>query len=80
MKKVYIAPRIAYDDFQLSENIAMCELISTNQARYECAVVDDETGWVIFSDTTGGSCVQTPADGEQICYEIPMENYNVFVS
>lgn len=78
MSKAYVKPQMLYEDFELAENIAMCELISSNQARYSCSVYDSETGWIIFQE--GSSCVQTPADGEQICYEVPFEDYNVFVS
>lgn len=78
MKKNYMTPQIVYDDFQLSENIAMCELINSEQNRYQCPVLDAESGWTIFIE--GTTCAQSPADGEQICYEVPFENYNVFVS
>lgn len=79
MKKIYTKPQIAYESFELSENIAMCELITSNQERYTCSVFDPETGWTIFNSSASG-CIQTPADGENICYEVPFEDYNVFIS
>ncbi len=75
--KSYTKPEIIFDNFELAENIAMCELIHTESVRYTCAVVDPESGWTIFPQNT---CSHTPADGEQICYEVPFEDYNVFVS
>lgn len=80
MTKAYVKPQILYEDFELAENIAACELISSTYARYSCPVYDTDTGWTIFQEGTGSGCVQTPADGEQICYEVPFEDYNVFVS
>lgn len=78
MKKNYVRPAIVFDSFELAENIAMCELIASNTGRFECAVLDPESGLTIFSDLN--MCGTTPLDGEQICYEVPMENFNVFVS
>lgn len=75
--KRYFKPEIVFECFELAENIAMCELIETGNARYTCPVADPESGWTIF---TTDNCSQTPADGEQICYEVPFEDYNVFVS
>lgn len=78
MKKNYVRPAIVFDSFELAENIAMCELISSKHDRYVCAVLDPESGLTIFPDLV--NCTTTPLDGEQICYEVPMENANVFVS
>ncbi len=76
--KHYTKPEIIFDNFELAENIAMCELIETGSARYACPVTDPESGWTIFTQT---NCVQTPEEiGGQICYEVPFEDYNVFVS
>lgn len=74
--KIYTKPEIVFDSFELAENIAMCELIDTGSVRYSCPVVDPESGWTIFQT----DCSQTPADGEQICYEVPFADFNVFVS
>lgn len=73
--KSYTKPEIVFDNFELAENIAMCELIETGSARYSCPVVDPESGWTIFQDRCSHQ-----SDGEQICYEVPFEDYNVFVS
>ena len=78
LKKNYVRPSIVFDSFELAENIAACELISSKQARYQCQVLDPESGLAIFPDLV--NCTTTPLDGEQICYEVPMENFNVFVS
>ena len=74
--KHYSKPEIMFESFELSENIASCELISTENARYSCPVIDDESGWTIFTSR----CSQSPADGEQICYEVPFEAFNVYKS
>lgn len=74
--KIYTKPEIVFDSFELAENIAMCELINTDSVRFSCPVIDPESGWTIFQ----ADCSQTPADGEQICYEVPFADFNVFVS
>lgn len=77
--KHYSKPEIMFESFELSENIASCELIAdTPSMRYSCPVVDEESGWTIF--TSGSGCSQSPADGEQICYEVPFEAFNVYKS
>ena len=74
--KIYKKPEIAFDCFELAENIAMCELINTVNAKYDCPVIDEESGWTIFNS----KCSQTPADSDNICYEVPFADFNVFVS
>lgn len=76
--KNYKKPEIMFECFELAENIAMCELLDQGTSgRYECPIIDDESGWTVFTET---NCSQAPANGEQICYEVPFEDYNVFVS
>lgn len=79
MKKNYVRPSIVFDSFELAENIAACELISTPQGRYDCAVLDTESGLTIFNDPLNG-CKTTPLPGEDFCYEVPFEGFNVFMS
>ena len=77
--KNYTKPEIMFDSFELSENIASCAYLDTaTSGQGECQIIDTETGWVIFTVTNG--CSQTPEDGLNICYEVPFEGYNVFVS
>lgn len=82
MRKAYQKPQIFFENFELSDNIAACELISSNQARYSCPVIDKTVvgaEWTIFQSAANG-CMQTPADGASFCYEIPTEDYNVYIS
>lgn len=79
MKKPYNKPTITFESLALSTNIAAgCALISTNSAEYVCPVIDEESGWTIFSDKT--VCMMIPKPGDTICYDIPLANSNIFES
>ena len=79
MKKPYNKPTITFDSLALSTNIAAgCAFISTNSAEYVCPVIDEESGWTIFSDNA--VCTVGPRPGDTICYDIPLANSNVFES
>ena len=81
MKRVYMTPQIEFDDFQLSENIAKCEFISSNQADYECPVLmDEESGWTVFNTSINDGCSSDFAYDGNMCYELPIESGNVFFS
>ncbi len=80
MKKKYIKPQIAFESFQLSTSIAAsCEILGTNSAQYVCPVEDPDTGWLYFADTPTSPCDMVPANGE-ICYDVPVANWNVMNS
>ena len=78
MKKQYIKPNISFDCFKLSESIsAGCELLGSNSAQYVCPVLDEESGWTIFTN----QCEYGPPNGnDSICYHVPFANSNVFLS
>ncbi len=79
MKKTYKKPIIAFENLALSTNIAAgCAYISTNSAEYICPIMDEESGWTIFAENS--VCNVAPRPGEQICYDIPIANSNVFES
>lgn len=79
MKKSYIKPIIAFESLAVSANVAAgCALISTNNADYVCPVMDEESGWTLFSDPA--NCMIMPGPDDTICYDIPLANSNVFVS
>lgn len=80
MKKKYESPKIIFESFKLSSSIAAgCEILSTNAASFVCPVVDPEIGMSIF--TTESSCdLTSPGYLDKICYDVPLENYNVFSS
>ena len=78
MKKSYIKPIIAFESLAVSANVAAgCALISTNNADYVCPVIDEESGWTLFSEAP---CMIMPDPDDTICYDIPLANSNVFVS
>lgn len=79
MKKAYIKPQIVFDSFQLSQNIAGdCEFISTF-ARGNCAILEPETGDIVYLDST--TCQFTPPNANDgICYHVPTEDWNVYSS
>lgn len=80
MKKEYIKPQIVFDCFELTDSIAAgCAFLSSNIAPYDCAVLDPEFGYTIFSDMT--KCNSTPPGGnDSICYHIPTADYSVYIS
>ena len=79
MKKPYNKPTITFEGLALSTNIAAgCAFISTNSAEYICPVIDEESGWTIFSDKA--VCMMAPKPGDTICYDIPLANSNIFES
>ena len=79
MKKSYIKPTITFESLAVSSSVAAgCALISTNTAEYMCPVIDEESGWTIFSDNA--VCMFMPGPGDTICYDIPLANSNIFES
>jgi hypothetical protein len=79
LKKPYNKPTITFESLALSTNIAAgCAFISTNSAEYICPVIDEESGWTIFSDKA--VCMMTLKPGDTICYDIPLANSNIFES
>ena len=79
MKKTYVKPQIAYESFQLSTSIAAsCALLGSVSAQYICPVYDEELGLNYFADSTA-LCDTVPANSK-ICYDVPMENFNIFSS
>lgn len=79
MRKKYNKPKIEFESFELTSNIASCNILGSNSAQYVCAV-DDQTGTTIFSDE--GICDYTPPDGDRdtICYDVPLGTLVVFGS
>ncbi len=78
MKRKYVKPEIIFDSFELSQSIAAgCELISQH-SQGACPVLDPEIGQTLISE---GLCQMTPPGGnDSICYDVPMDSYNVFSS
>lgn len=86
MKKRYKKPRIVFEDFTLSTNIAgTCESIVGNPSKGTCAVIG--TGGIDMFDGMVGACVYTPEDmggtadeWDGFCYHVPTEYNNLFNS
>lgn len=91
MKKTYSKPEIMFEDFTMSESIALgCE-VTTNHALYECQYKYGRGGkFSVFAveyncDYTEG-VDQDPTTGDYIfkanglCYHVPTESYNLFTS
>lgn len=79
MKKSYIKPAIAFESLIVTANVSSgCSLLGTNSAEYVCPVIDEESGWTIFSDEI--NCMFMPGDNDTICYDIPIANSNIFMS
>ena len=79
MKKSYIKPAIAFESLAITANVSSgCYLLATNSAEYVCPVIDEESGWTIFSDYA--VCVIVPETNDQVCYDIPLAGSNIFSS
>lgn len=79
MKKTYTKPIIAFESLAITANVSSgCAYLSTNSAEYVCPIVDEESGWTIFSDLS--VCMMGPEANDQICYDIPLSSSNVFSS
>ncbi len=77
IKKKYVKPQITFESFQLSTSIAFsCTLLGTNSAQFVCPVEDPELGWTYFADGVASACDTAPVNGN-ICYDIPVANWNV---
>lgn len=92
MKKTYSKPEIMFEDFTMSESIALgCEKIA-NQTLYACQYEygRGSSKKNIFADVYGCTYTQTVKwDGElqdfieandSLCYHVPFESNNLFTS
>ena len=86
MKKTYSAPKILFESFTMSTNIAAgCESIVGNPTSGTCAFtyVDEFAGTVMIfvADSTGCQTTQVVEDGHNgFCYHQPYESNNLFNS
>ena len=79
LKKSYNKPLITFESLSVSANLSGgCVLLGTVNAEYVCPVIDEESGWTIFSNN--GQCMMTPGPNDTICYDIPLANTSVFAS
>ena len=87
MKKTYSAPKILFESFTMSTNIAAgCEEIIRTFDQGNCAI--EGTGGIsVFSGTMVNICDYTPADmgnpddmWNGFCYHVPTEKTNLFNS
>ena len=79
MKKSYTKPAIAFESLAITANVSSgCTLIGTNSADYVCPVIDEESGWSLFSNYA--NCMYIPGPNDTICYDIPIANGSVFSS
>ncbi|MCQ2424388.1 MAG: hypothetical protein MJ088_05790 [Clostridia bacterium] len=84
MKKAYTKPGIVFDNFELSQSIAgSCKAIS-NQAWQMCLLVISEPGidLTVFQNDVVCKDAYHPGPGEfnDLCYDVPTPDANVFSS
>lgn len=79
VKKKYVSPKIFYESFELSVNIAACPLIASQQAAYDCSVYDPELLINIFSAEPSCDTTST-SDKDRVCYDVPLEYFSVYWS
>lgn len=81
MKKTYVKPKVYFESFELSANIATgCKLIS-NATANACAVTDKDLGVTYFGDTAScGAGYTPPGPNDKFCYGVPQANNNIFTS
>lgn len=79
LKKAYNKPVIMFESLAMSANVsAGCTLLGTVNADYVCPVIDEESGWTLFSNYA--NCMYVPGPNDTICYDIPLANSSVFSS
>ena len=80
MKKVYMKPQIAFEDFSLNVSIARCKY-EANTTYGVCGYFDELEGVIFVTKESGCTGVQAP-DKEygNICYDNPDGGYNLFGS
>lgn len=83
MKKTYSKPRIMFESFSMSTNIAAgCEKTFGLYSRGACGYEDD-TGEVIYATGVGSVCTTNGGDAgsyDGLCYHLPDESNNLFNS
>lgn len=80
MKKVYTAPKIYFESFTMSTNIAGdCE-VQANFNRNVCAVRDAEGNFLFIGGLVTACAVDTKEETYGYCYANLSENNNVFAS
>ena len=81
MKKTYERPQIVFESFELSQSIAAECLYITNAARGTCAIDTGDGIGMLFTSSVD-ACEYEPGPGmhDDICYDNPGENPNVFSS
>ena len=81
MKKTYVKPMVAFENFQMKANIAGSCTHMGNQANGNSCVFQDN-GWTIFlidnSACTEGE-FKLPVDSE-VCYDVPTADTSIFNS
>lgn len=81
MKKKYIKPIVIFENFSLSTNIAgNCRWIVDNSVPQSCTYTG--TGGIIIFMNEAQGCSTFEPDGnyDGYCYDVPMENNNLFNS
>ena len=81
MKKAYSKPQILFESFEISQSIAgSCEEI-VNAMPGSCGLVLFP-GKTLFTSEMVGICNTTPSPGQfdDLCYDVPSDNNNVFSS
>lgn len=86
MKKTYSRPDIIFEDFSLSASIAVsCEVKLDNPSKDVCGIKFDNV--TVFVDgvtncmpDNGGQTVGDGTAGNGLCYHVPKDTNNLFVS
>ena len=52
---------------------------SVNSAEYFCKIYDEDLGIYIFA-SNNPECDYGPADGDNICYTVPLADHNIYNS
>ena len=80
MRKLYTKPKVVFENFSLSTNIASCE-VHANAVKGSCGC-EFIPGLTLFSSGID-ACVIMAEDGvdnDGLCYHNPSDLYNIFKS
>lgn len=77
MKKTYVKPMVAFENFQMTSNIAgNCVNVANSTQENNC-LATQPNGWAIYSSALG---CDIQVDDDKICYHVPTADTSIYSS
>ena len=78
MKKTYVKPMVAFENFQMLANVAgTCSEKANSADENNCEYIGGNE-WTYFNDVVNGNC-EMPLTSEH-CYHVPTDAASIFAS